>query len=128
MGRLRASTLERAEQFADRGLAMARELERKRVWARVLDQVVGCFTSAGANLFEADEAMSRKDFAKALAISVKELNESRYWIRRAVANGWIPQKRLAPLESEATELKRMLGAMIVRTIRTTGKNGQRRDA
>jgi four helix bundle protein len=87
--------------------------------------MVGCFTSVGANVFEADEAMSRKDFCKSLAISVKELNESRYWIRRAAANGWTKPQRLAPLEAEAIELKRVLGAMVLRTARTTGKDGRR---
>ena len=126
MGRFKPSLTERAEAFADRGLALARELERRRIWNRVVDQMVGCFTSVGANVFEADEAMSRKDFCRSLAISVKELNESRYWIRRASANGWVEPQRLEPLEAEAIELKRVFGAMVVRTARSTGKNGQRR--
>lgn len=69
--------------------------------------------------------MSRKDFCKSLAIAVMELNECRYWIRRGASNGWVKPQRLAPLEAEAIELKRVLGAMVLRTVQTTGKNGQR---
>ncbi|HMN39790.1 MAG TPA: four helix bundle protein [Phycisphaerales bacterium] len=126
MGRLRTPLLDRVEAFADRGLAFARKMEDEGVWNRVIDQTVGCFTSVGANVFEADEAMSRKDFCKALAISVKELNESRFWIRRAAKNAWVSAKRLAPLEAEAVELKRILGAMVLRTAQSTGRDGQRK--
>lgn len=115
MGRLRESLLERSETFADRGLSFAQALQRRRVFGRVVDQVVGCFTSVGANVFEADEAMTRKDFCKSMAIAVKEVNEARYWIRRAKANKWTSENRLVPLEAEALELKKVLGAIVLNT-------------
>jgi four helix bundle protein len=118
MGRLRPETLERVERFADRTLDVVDALERKRTSRRILDQLTGCGTSTGANVWEADEAMSRKDFTKTLCVVIKELNETRYWLRLIGRRNWIPAKRLQPLESEAAELKRMFGAMVHRTRKT----------
>ena len=78
MGRLKPEFLGRIESFGDRVLDVANALARKRVSHRILDQLTGCGTSVGANVFEAHEAMSRPDFCKCLAQSVKELSESRY--------------------------------------------------
>ncbi|CAN5844625.1 hypothetical protein BH11PLA1_BH11PLA1_14120 [soil metagenome] len=90
-------------------------LAARRVSRRILDQVTGSGTSVGANCFEADEAMSAKDFCKVLAIVVKELNETRFWLRLAVRREWVPAARLAPLLMEAQELKMIFGSMIART-------------
>jgi four helix bundle protein len=81
----------------------------------VIEQLAGCGTSVGANLCEADEAMSRPDFVKTLCIVVKELNETRYWLRLIGRRDWIKQTRLLPLQQEADELKRICGAIISRT-------------
>lgn len=115
MGRLHMETLERVERFGDRVLDVVDALDRRRVRPRVLDQMTGCGTSVGANAWEADEAMSRKDFAKTLGVVPKELNETRYWLRLVGRREWLPADRLEALETEAVELKRMFGAMVSRT-------------
>lgn len=74
-------------------------------------------TSVAANVFEADEALSRADFCKTLGIAVKELSETRYWIRFTGARGWIVPERLVGLEDESTRLGRILGAMSARVRR-----------
>jgi four helix bundle protein len=115
MGRLKEELLERIELFADRVLDVAQTLERAGCWPRVLDQLVGSGTSVGANVFEADEALSRPDFVKCIGIAVKELNETRYWLRLIARRGWIAPDRLSPLQTELAELKKILGAIISRT-------------
>ena len=76
MSRLREELLDRIVEFGDRGLQLAEALDRKRVFARLTDQISGCFTSVGANVYEAHEAMSDKDFCKALGVAIKEASES----------------------------------------------------
>src|SRR5882724_7932311 len=76
MGRLRADTLLRVEEYSDRVLDVAAALEVKRRWPRIIDQLVGSGGSVGANAFEADQAMSAKDFMKCLGTVLKELNET----------------------------------------------------
>lgn len=78
MARLQESLLERIESFCDRTIHVAQSLEQAGVSRRIVDQLIGSGTSVGANLFEADEAMSRSDFLKSCSIAAKELNETRF--------------------------------------------------
>ena len=109
MGRLRADMIERVERFGDRVLDVAEELDAKRRFRRIIDQLVGCGTSPGAQIAEADEAMSAKDFAKSLGIALKELSECRYWLRTIARRSWVKPGRLAALVKEAEELKAIFG-------------------
>jgi|KBSSwiStaDraftv2_1062776.scaffolds.fasta_scaffold307737_2 four helix bundle protein len=118
MGRLSAELRLRAEVFGDRMLDVVQALERKRVYGRVIDQMVGCGTSVGANACESDQAVSAKDFCKALGIAIKELSEAAYWLRTCSRRGWLKPARLVPLEQEATELGRVFSSMVVRTKRS----------
>ncbi len=115
MARLNESLLGRIESFADRMLDVADAMERRGTRQRLIEQVAAAGTSVGANLFEADEALSRADFCKCLGICVKELNECRFWLRLIGRRNWISIKRLRPLELECEELRRVLGTMISRT-------------
>jgi len=82
---------------------------------RIVDQMVGAGTSVGANVHEADEALSRKDFCKALGIVLKELSESRFWLEFVRERGWITASRLVDLEKEADELSRVFSVIVART-------------
>jgi four helix bundle protein len=117
MGRFRPATIDRTDDFSHRIVDVAEAVEKKGRSRRVVDQMFGCGTSVGANIAEADEALSRKDFSKTLGIVLKELNECRYWLRFVTRRGWIRPQRLEPLQNEALELKRMFGAMLTRTNR-----------
>lgn len=117
MARLQEQLLERIERFADRVLDVAAELDAAGVsWScRIVDQLIGSGTSVGANVFEADEAMSRPDFVKCLCIASKELNETRFWVRMIARGQWLKPARLAPPLAEIEELRKILGTMISRT-------------
>jgi four helix bundle protein len=115
MGRLRADTLQRIEDYSDRVLDVAAELEQKRRWDRIIDQLVGSGGSVGANAFEADQAMSAKDFAKCLGTVLKELNETKYWLRRTVRRGWVSQRRLDPLLADTDSWLRIFNRMVIGT-------------
>jgi four helix bundle protein len=117
MGRLKTEFLERLESFADRVVHVSTELENRHVSRRIIDQIVAAGTSVGANAFEADEAMSRADFVKCMAVSSKELSETTFWLRLIARQEWIPAERLAPLLEEAGELRCVVGTMIARSRR-----------
>lgn len=117
MGRLSEEFLERVESFCERTVGVAEELAKRKVSLRIVDQVMASGTSVGANVFEADEAMSSADFVKCLAIATKELNEFRFWLRLSGRRGWISPDRLKPLAAEAEELKKIFGSMIARSRR-----------
>ena len=117
MARLREETLNRVETFADRVLDVAEAIDKQGRFARIIDQMAGSGTSVGANVFEADQAMTPKDFVKTLGVVVKELNETKHWLRLVVRRKWIRQSRLAGLLSETNELLSIFNTMILRTRR-----------
>lgn len=116
MGRLRPETLVRCRTLACRVLDVVQVLEKGRlVPRRVIEQLAAAGTSVGANAYEADEALSRADFVKTLGISVKELNETRFWLELCAEREWVAAARLALLLNEVREIKKMFGTMITRT-------------
>lgn len=117
MARLNPVVIERAEKLAHRIVDVADELEAQHRSRRVIDQLIGCGTSVAANANEADEAMSRADFRRALAISVRELAEAGFWLRFVVERGWIAPARLEVLKAEVAGLRRVFGSMIARVRR-----------
>ncbi|MCL4741044.1 MAG: four helix bundle protein [Phycisphaerales bacterium] len=122
MGRLRTETLERVELFADRVLDLAEALDGQRRFRRIVEQVAASGTSVGAILFEADQSITAKDFARTLGIVTKELNETRYWIRLIGRREWISPARLDDLLRENEELLAMFNAMIVRTRKSASRH------
>ena len=70
----------------------------------------------GANYIEANEALSRKDFAMRIKISRKEAKESRYWLR-LVDTFDRPELDAERdiLIQEATELMKIFGSMVRQT-------------
>ena len=78
VGRLQQELMERAESFSHRVVDVAESLEQQKRSRRIIDQMIGSGTSVGANVCESDEALSRPDFCKGLAIALKELGETRY--------------------------------------------------
>ena len=115
MGRVKTDLLEVSEDIGDRVLVLAQALDRKRVYSRIVSQLVGCGTSVGANLFEADEAMSTKDWLKSVGVALKELNETRYWLRRIGKQNWVKPQQLADLQDTCDNLRRVLGTMARKT-------------
>ena len=53
---------------------------------RLIDQLVGCGTSVGANYSEASESVSKKDFKYTISRCVKEAKETRYFLRMIAAS------------------------------------------
>ena len=54
-------------------------LPDKKVYWVIVDQLLRCATSIGANIVEAKSASSRKDFIKFYEIALKSANETKYW-------------------------------------------------
>ncbi|MDE5417237.1 four helix bundle protein [Labilibaculum sp. DW002] len=73
-------------------------------------QILKSATSVGANYEEAQAAVSNADFSNKVAISVKEIRETNYWIRiiNAISKenaDWIK------FEHESLELMKILGSI-----------------
>jgi four helix bundle protein len=65
------------------------------------------------NYEEACAAESPADFVHKLGICLKELRESRGWIRLIVRTNLLPEERMADLLDECTQLCRIIAKSIV---------------
>ena len=116
-GRLDDDLLDRFIDHTVRVFHVVAQLENDHRRRRVSDQLTGCGSSPGAQMFEANEAMSRADFIKSLGWAAKELSETRYWLKVISKMQWIADCRLEPLAKETQELLNIVKAMKVRSKR-----------
>ena len=76
---------ERTAQFGEAILRFSKKIPRDPTNNRLIDQLVGCGTSVGANYCEADERVSKKDFRCTIGRCVKEPKETKYFLRLIAA-------------------------------------------
>jgi four helix bundle protein len=67
--------------FAQDVLEIAEMLPQNRVCDVLRTQLVKSGTSIGANVEEADGAVTKRDFINKMAIARKEAKETKYWLR-----------------------------------------------
>lgn len=72
-------------------------------------------TSVGANIREAQNSNSKKDFIHKLSIAQKECNESIYWIELLRAFLELNSDEIFKLQKEANELLRILSSIVLNT-------------
>ena len=70
----------RSKDFAKDIVFLCRRLKQNGVEGALLNQLLRCGTSVGANIHEANYAASRADFVNKLQIALKECYETEYWI------------------------------------------------
>ena len=117
---------ERVPLFAARCVSVCEAIPAKRLKAGHLkDQLFRCATGVSANYAEAEEPESRLDFIHKMKVAMKELAESRSWLRIVAARGHLDEKRLAPLIDESLELTRMMGASVATARRRLEQEGDK---
>jgi len=105
--------LERTFKFGVELLIMLRKLPNDFSTNVPKKQLARSCTSIGANYEEAQAAVSKKDFANKIGISLKEARESYYWIRVLIAISTEEQINdvLKRQLKEADELRNIFGAI-----------------
>lgn len=95
---------ERTARFGERVIDFAKTIPQGPLTNRLIDQLVGCGTSVGANYCEADDAVSRKEFFLRINTCRKEARETKHFLRM-IARA-VPELKFAARElwSEAREL------------------------
>jgi len=104
---------ERTLRFAKEVREFVKVLPRGVANEEDIRQLVKASGSVGANYIEANESLSKKDFALHIKISRKEAKESRYWLRLLDTGGREPlEKTRDSLIREATELMNIFGSIV----------------
>ena len=96
---------ERLVEFAVRIIELVERLPRTLAGRHVGGELLRCGTSPAPNHAEAQGAESRKDFVHKMSIALKELRETKVWLRitkRKMAKGI--EKELEWLLNESNEL------------------------
>ncbi len=104
---------DRLIDFAARVGKVVNALPDTRLGRHVAGQLVRCATSPAPNYAEACGAESRADFVHKLMIALKELRESRCWIRLVIRAELLPGHLLTDLLDETVQLMNILGASVV---------------
>jgi len=101
-------------QFAVQAILLVRCLPKGKEYDVISWQFLKSSSSCGANYEEAQGAVSKADFSNKIAIVLKEIKESNYWIKLIIAvtansNEW------HKLRKEAFELKNIFGSIHAKT-------------
>ena len=84
-----------------------------RMGRHVAGQLVRSGTSPAPNYEEGCAAESRADFIHKLSICLKELRESRCWIRLIIKTEMLPEYRMGELLDECNQLSNIIGQSVV---------------
>jgi four helix bundle protein len=117
-----------SDELSDRLIAFAARVGKvvdalpdTRLGRHVAGQLVRCGTSPAPNYEEACGSESRADFIHKLMIALKELRESRCWIRMIIKAELLPETRLGDLLDESVQLANIIAQSVV----TAKKNNDR---
>jgi len=95
---------ERTVKFAEDIIDLTRSIKIDAVNKRIIEQLVGCGGSIGANYCEAVEAESKKDFIHKIGIVKKETKETKHWLRLLARSNPECKEEIRKLWKEAHEL------------------------
>lgn len=121
---------QKPEQLADRLLDFAVEiikitdaLPNTVVGRHVAGQMVRAGTSCGSNYEEACGAESRSDFVHKMSIVLKELKESRFWLRLIPRTEMLASHHTEPVLEECQQLCAIVARSILTAKRKRSPNG-----
>jgi four helix bundle protein len=108
----------RAKALALHIIAVCDEVDTRKGRGVLVNQIVRSATSIGANIHEANYAVSKADFINKFHIALKECSETEYWVEMLVGSNAISEQTAKDLLQECGIIRRML----VKSITTAKEN------
>ena len=106
---------DKSYDFAISIVRLSQYLQRDKKEYVLSKQVLRSGTAIGALIREAEFGQSRADFANKMSISLKEANETEYWLCLLKDTDFIRNEQFISLQSDCKELI----AMLVSTVKTS---------
>lgn len=103
--------LKKSKQFAIRIIKLYRYLQNEQNEFVLSKQLLRSGTSIGANLTEAEYAVSKKEFLTKCYIALKECAETSYWLELLFETGYLNQKEFDSIKNDSEELRKILSAI-----------------
>ena len=98
----------KSKEFAKDIVFLCRKLKQNGVESTLINQLLRCGTSVGANVHEAQYAQGTKDFISKFEIALKECNESEYWFELLYETDSLAETDFKTFQARCVELRRML--------------------
>jgi four helix bundle protein len=108
--------LTKSKAFAVRIVRLYQYLRDKKSEYTLSKQLLRSGTSIGANVREASQAQSAKDFASKMNIALKEANECEYWLELLHETGYLTKAEFSSIRKNCAEVNKLL-ISIVRTLK-----------
>ena len=106
---------DKSYSFAIRIVKLSQFLQQDKKEYVLSKQVLRSGTAIGALIREAEFGQSRADFVSKMSISLKEANETEYWLSLLKDTAFISEEQYSSIQPECKELI----AMLVSTVKTT---------
>ncbi len=103
---------EKAYKFAIRIVKAFKHLQEKEKEFVLSKQMLRSGTSIGANVAEANGAISDADFSSKISIAYKECLETKYWLTLLKDTDYINEKSFESMHEDADELAKMLFSIL----------------
>ena len=104
---------DRLLSFAAAVVKLVNRLPKAAAGRHVANQLLRAGTSSAANYEEACAAESRADFIHKLHLSLKELRESRFWLRLIARAELMPQTEYESVLDEAEQLCKIIAKSLI---------------
>jgi len=95
---------ERTAKFGEKVIVLVKQVPLNKITEPIVNQLVKCGTSVGANYCEADDSESKRDFKHKIGICKKESRESKHFLRMLATAVPGLREKIKQLWLEAKEL------------------------
>ncbi len=102
----------KSKAFAIRIIRLYKHLTTSKKEFIMVKQLLRSGTSIGANIREADVSMSKAEFVAKLNISLKEANETAYWLELLFETDYLSKEEYDSIYPECIELIKLLITII----------------
>jgi four helix bundle protein len=106
---------EKAYKFAIRIVKAFKHLQEEQREFVLSKQVLRSGTSIGANIAEANGAISDADFSNKISIAYKECLETKYWLSLLKDSNYINSKTFESMHEDVDEIAKMLFSILKKT-------------
>ena len=101
------------EDFSVRIIKLYKYLQNEQNEFVMSKQILRSGTSVGANVSEAEGGISKKEFRAKMQIALKEIRETKYWLRLFRRTDYISENQFDSIYSDAS----MVEATLVKIIK-----------
>ncbi len=106
---------DKAYKFAIRIVKAFQYLSKEQKEYVISKQLLRCGTSIGANISEANGAISKADFSNKISIAYKECLETKYWLNLLKDTSYIDEDTYSSIFPEADEIAKILFSILKTT-------------